>query len=605
MPDNPRIIGGAMNASDEEVAVMDDDRTLAAGTRAYSRRAVLRAALGLAGAAALAACGAEGATPAGGGANPTAATGGANPAPTTGARPATAAAAVATRPPAKPNLPADAVIPSPAKDVPDAYLKLPPAYKTVSNVPGKGSRVTTLIQSYSPPVPGRNENRYWQEYEKRIGVTYEPNLIPADNYKEKLAAVVAGGDLPDLTTVELLNAPDHYKIVQQGAYADLTPYLSGDALQEFPNLAQIPEYGWQNSAIDKKFYGVPSVRFLPDFNMVWRPDWAEKVGNRRPKNADEFLQLMTDITKKDPDGNGQPDTWGMGAWGTANFNLSLMQHIHRVPNGWRKNPDGTLTNAIETAEFKAAVAFTRRLFEAGVYHPDAASYTIQQAKDGFSGGKFGGYMDGWTAVIGQRSKFRELSGDPSKPVAEMFIPMGHDGGSAVTYNSSGYFGFAAIPAKVARDRERVKELLRICDYNCAPFGSEEFVFTRYGLEGVHHTLQNGAPIQTDQGKAEIGALTGFSRRNDIFYYPSAPEDARFMQNTCKDLLAIGIDNPVLTLYSPTNSSKAGELSTLRTDRLNEIIQGRQPLSAVDTYIQEWKSRGGDQIRKEYEEALKA
>jgi putative aldouronate transport system substrate-binding protein len=462
-----------------------------------------------------------------------------------------------------------------------------------------GGKLTTFIQSYSPPHAPKGENRYWQEWEKRVNVAYEPTVVPADNYREKLAAVTASGDLPDLTTVELLNAPDHFRVVQQGAYTDLTPYLTGENLKRFPNLARIPQYGWDNSKVNGKIWGVPSVRFLPDFNMVWRADWAQKLGGQ-PKNKNDFMELMKAFTQKDPDGNGKADSYGMGSWTPAVFNLDIMQHMFRAPNQWRL-AGGKLTHVVETEEFKAAVEYMRKLSEAGIYHPDAGSMTIQQAKDGLAGDKFGGYGDGWTAVITQRDNAQKANRPRSS--VEMFIPPGHDGGQGVTYNSSGYFGFAAIPAKVGKDQSRVEELLRICDFNCAPFGAEEFLFVRYGIEGYHYDLKDGAPILNDNGRKDIGALTNFSRRNDVFYYPTAPDDARFMQNTCRDFLAIGIDNPCLTAYSPTWVAKAGELNQLRIDRVSAIVTGRDPLSKLDDYVREWRSRAGDQARKEYEEVL--
>jgi putative aldouronate transport system substrate-binding protein len=70
------------------------------------------------------------------------------------------------------------------------------------------------------------------------------------------------------------------------------------------------------------------------------------------------------------------------------------------------------------------------------------------------------------------------------------------------------------------------------------------------------------------------------------------------------MVALGQENPVINLYSPTNSAKAGELNQLRIDRVDAMVQGRDPLSAIDTFIKDWRSRGGDQIRKEYEAALK-
>jgi putative aldouronate transport system substrate-binding protein len=274
--------------------------------------------------------------------------------------------------------------------------------------------------------------------------------------------------------------------------------------------------------------------------------------------------------------------------------------VFRVPNDWR-NDGGKLTKDIETEEFKAALAYVKQLWEAGLFHPDSLSQSVQQTKDGFAGGKFGAYLDGWTALPGQRDTLRNP--DPQK-TASILVPPGHDGGKAVTDNSQGFFGFAAIPAKLGKEEARIKELLRVCDYCCAPFGSEEATFVRYGLPGVHHDLKDGIPVLTDAGKSEIGALSNIARRNDVFFYPNHPEDARLMQGLCRDQMAIGVDNPVISVVSPTYVAKAGELNQLRIDRLIAIVSGRQPFSALEQYVQEWRSRGGDQMRKEYQDALK-
>jgi putative aldouronate transport system substrate-binding protein len=524
-------------------------------------------------------------------------------APTVAAAGAAAPTSAAPAPTSAAAASAEGVIPSPAPDVPEAYLKLPPPFKSVNAVPGKGTKVTAAFISYSAPVPSRDQNQYWQELEKRLGITYEPNMIPADSYKEKMAALVAGGDLPDLTGVEQLNAPELLKTVNQGAFTDLTKYLEGDALKSYPNLARLPDYGWKNVRIKKKIYGVPIVRFIPDRAMIFRGDWAQKLGGQQPKNADEFFNWMSRFTKENPAGSGSAGTYGLGGWTGLWFAFPFFTMMFRAPHTWRQNPDGTLTHAIETPEYRQAIEYMKRLNDAGIYHPDASSMSIQQAKDNFLGGKFAGYADGWTAIITHRQNFRQV--DPSNSAAVILVPPGFDGGNPAVERSQGFFGMTCIPANVGKDTGRLEELLRIIDYCQAPFGSEEYTFLRWGLEGVHYDMQNGAPIQNDRGKTEIGALSsGIGRRNDVFYFPDAPDDARLMQQWCKDQLAFGIDNPAYGLYSPTAIAKNAELQTLTNDRMVGIITGREQLSSFDAFVNDWRSRGGDQMRKEYEQELK-
>jgi putative aldouronate transport system substrate-binding protein len=230
----------------------------------------------------------------------------------------------------------------------------------------------------------------------------------------------------------------------------------------------------------------------------------------------------------------------------------------------------------------------------------------EPTQTGFLAGQFGGYVDGWTAVTQHRDNqhFRKL--DPNNPAAIILVPPGFDGGKPAVERSQGFFGMSCIPATIGKDAERVKELLRIVDYASAPFGSEEYVFLRWGLPGVHHELQNGAPILNDRGRTEIGSLTsGIGRRNDVFYYPDTPDDARLMQQWDKDQLEFGVENPTYGLFSPTFIAKGSELQTLTTDRIGGIIAGREPLSSFDAFVNDWRTRGGDAMRKEFEQELKA
>jgi putative aldouronate transport system substrate-binding protein len=490
--------------------------------------------------------------------------------------------------------------------VPDAYLQPPPLFKSVAAVPGRGSTVTTFQISYEPPIAPRDQNRYWQEFEQRLGVKLEPTLTPAGSYAEKLAALTASGDLADLTCVILANEPGQYRVLQQGGYADLTPALTGDALKEYPNLALFPEKVWKNVALNGKVYGIPRANFAAGGALLWRQDWAAKFRAPKPKNADEFFALMTAFTGGDPDGNGQADSYGISSFGNNTFANGFFQQVFLVPNTWRRNPDGSLTAAVETEEFKGALAFMRRIFEAGLYHPNTATMTNNQAKDNFQAGRFGGYTDGITALpgaSGMRARVKQVT-----PTAEAvgLVPFGHDGGPGVTHAGAGFFGFVSLAAKAGRDRERLRELLRVVNYWGAPFGSEEDRFVGSGVEGVHYTVKpDGTTARTEQANKDLGSFPNLVVAPPVFYYPDAPGDAVYMQGLVRDLIAINLENPTLDSYAPTAVSKAGELSRLQADRIGAVVQGREPLSAWDQFVRDWRGRGGDQIRTEYEEALKS
>lgn len=492
-------------------------------------------------------------------------------------------------------------IPAPVPGVPDAYTKYPAPFKGVSGVPGRGGRVTALIAAQVAPPTPKAQNRYWQELDRRLGVSWEPTFVPAGNYEERFAATIAGGDIPDL--VALSNTtPDRVRAIQQGGFTDLTPYLTGDAIKEWPNLAAIPAPIWKNLSLRGKIYGVPKTRHTAGDPLIVRGDWLEKMGNPKPKNAEEFFKLMTDFTMTDFDGKGKPFALSSDVRTQNKFSINFFQQMFRVPNQWRVNPDGTLTYYLETEEFRQTLDYMRRLFTANVFHPDAAMANSRQLKDTHVAGRYAAFGDTITGMPGQQ---RDLNKVMQGAKIDALLPPGWDGGKPLVYNGVGYADYMGISARAGRDRERVRELLGLMNYWAAPFGSEEATFLGYGLAGVHHEVRNGTPVINDLGSSEKGDLSYTVNGPFSFYHADLPGFAELQQRIAVDLAANGSDSPVLTVFSNANATRGPELTQLQIDRTVAIVTGREPLTALDAWVRDWRSRGGDQIRKEYQDALKA
>jgi putative aldouronate transport system substrate-binding protein len=298
----------------------------------------------------------------------------------------------------------------------------------------------------------------------------------------------------------------------------------------------------------------------------------------------------------------------MGRYGTdwTGWDNTLVFNLLGTPFTWRKSQNGTMTNQIETDEFRQGLDFLRRLFADGAFHPDAGSMTFAQAQNAFIGGKTGLHSEGignfYSPSVAGTVYFKIRQVDPNAELTGL-LPSAPGGAKALTRNTPGSFGYTAIPSSI-KDKERVKELLRVLDYLAAPFGSEEWRFLNYGVEGVDHQVTNGVPVLTDKGIAERGDLVYIMAGLPVFYFPQTPEVAAPAQQLAYEVIKLGIDDPSWPLYSPTNVAKAAELNQFGFDRVSAVITGREPLSALDDAIKEWKSRGGDQIRQEFEQALK-
>jgi len=92
---------------------------------------------------------------------------------------------------------------------------------------------------------------------------------------------------------------------------------------------------------------------------------------------------------------------------------------------------------------------------------------------------------------------------------------------------------------------------------------------------------------------------------DYLFSASSAEYVPIAYQAQKEHFAVTVPNPIVGLYSPTDASKGITLKTTFTDRLLEILFGKQPVSALDGLVNDWRTNGGNTIRSEYEQAFQA
>jgi putative aldouronate transport system substrate-binding protein len=494
---------------------------------------------------------------------------------------------------------ADGVIPSPMPGVPAVYTKYPAPYQSVTDVPGKGGKVRIFWLTDARIKP-RDENTWWQELEQRLGVELDIQLIPGSAYGDKIATTIAGGDMPELMQVLTLLSPQQPKFMLQGAYTDLSDALSDENRPAYPNLNKIPGYAYTNSKLNGTLYAVPSP-FPIEPNAQWyRGDWADTLGIAKPTNAAEYRAMLQAFTNDDPDGNGNADTYGTAFEQLNGFEQRFVHGMFRVPcesDGFRLNDDGTFTYVVETDEFKSALEYQSQLWADGVFHPDSRTMANTDVRDQVIGNVAGGGAIAFVLVSDSRKNLKLVAPEGT---LNGIVPPGHDGGAGVNYNIDGYFGQVCIPSSIGKDEAKLQELLGLCNYFAAPFGSEENIFLTLGKEGVHWTQNDdGSRTKTQQGNEEVlGSILG----GDSVLFDANAKQAVEFQSMMYEQAQTGVFSATNPLYSETAANKGAELAQLYTDRLYEIGTGSKGIDAIDAWLNDWKSRGGDQIRKEYEEA---
>ena len=153
--------------------------------------------------------------------------------------------------------------------------------------------------------------------------------------------------------------------------------------------------------------------------------------------------------------------------------------------------------------------------------------------------------------------------------------------------------------------DRVKMMLRMLNWLAAPFGTEEAFYRLYGEEGRESNVDDqGNPTFTEEGAINTTVpIRYMADAPQIVYMPGRPDDAVVQHDYQSEIIPGAVVDPTLGLWSNTSATKGSQISTALTDTVNQVIQGRQPPSALDDAVKKWKSGGGDKIRGELEAQL--
>lgn len=482
-------------------------------------------------------------------------------------------------------------LPSSEDGVESGFYKYPadrPA--SVSAKPGKGGeKLTGMSRIYSAAPGGPDQNSWWAGLNERLGVDLGMIMVPAADYPPKFATTIAGGDLPDMMQMEVVaNFPQ----LLDKQFTSLDEYLSGDAIKDYPNLANVPTFTWKNAIYNGHIYGIPIPRGRVGSYDFIRPDIFAKAGVDPDIKGgwDAFVAAMKALT------SAKDRRWAIARAGSG---FNMVQRINECANGWLEE-GGKLTSVYETEQYKQAIQDTATLWKAGVMHPDAFNTQLPW-KQLFSSGNISVNNDGYLAWAGY---VQSNAGDPSFKQGLMTMTNRDGSKPAPWYPGSGFFAINSLTKQ--SDPEKIKLALRVCNYLAAPFGTEEEYYISYGKEGRDHKLVNGEPVKTDKGVADIAVPVGYlGAAPHSLYQPGRPQDVDVQHKYMATVLPLSVVDPTLGLFSNTQATDAAPANTVLTDVTNSIIQARKPLSAFDDAVKAWKSAAGDKMRDEFTQQLQA
>lgn len=456
---------------------------------------------------------------------------------------------------------------------------------------GKGSKVTIMSPFWGSPPKGNNP--YYQGMNSLIGVDVTWQNQDGNTYDQKLGAVLASSDIPDVVVVPSWNMSGRIPTAIINKFADLGPYLSGDAVKEYPNLAAIPTEAWQRCIIGGKLRGLPQPSPpITGIVPLYRKDIFDKEGYEVPRSADEFMSLAKEIT------NAKARRWACLDMKWTAFQMFSVFSGSEKPLWWN-HQDGKMVCRVETEEYLEALEWSRKLFAAGVVHPD--SMMGKNAPDPgpkFAAGEFLIYPNNisqwWSRTAEQATQ------NPEFKIWGMDV-YNHDGGDPTVWaeQPAGIFSYVSKSAS----ESVIRDVLAVANVTAAPYGTKEYMMTNYGVEGTHYTVKDGVPVKTDAGNNQVmNAYVMVASPAATLAHPDFPDVAKAQVEWYQRMGSFTKKSSFFgqMITEPTRYTNLGnDFEQLEDD----ITRGRKKISDMQQAVSTWKSQGGDKLRDWYQKLL--
>jgi len=496
--------------------------------------------------------------------------------------------------------------------------------------------VTSHLSSLDPTIKFTEtetpEDNVWtRAYKNDLGIKVE-YLWTANSEQgtEKMNLAIASNNLPDIMRV---NRMQFEQLVQAGKLADIKDAyekLAGSFIKETMSRPG-GEEAMKVVSRDGKMYALPYfLNCTDDTKNIWiRYDWLKKLNLPEPKTLDDVIEIARAFTTKDPDGNGQNDTYGfvmhkdsLTYSGLATF----FNCYHAYPGIWIKDDQGKLINGVTVSErMKPALQKLNELYKEGVINKafgslDWSSNILEDLMNNKVGIVFGGLWEGWWP-LGEMKVADPNVEWKSYPVLSIDDKPAKAQSMRVLFN-----GFNVVRS----DFEHPEVLIKMANL-CVKYmwESDAETFAKYGYDsagnnpwllcpvyfeapGKNHTLYLKTVKALDTGdtsdlNGEEQLIYGWmkdylngdmSRYGIYLSYGHDSSCAKMEHYLNNDLYMLDefYGNPTESMLE-----KNTILEKLFQEYGYKIIIGELPVDSYDEFVEEWYKQGGEDITNEVNE----
>jgi putative aldouronate transport system substrate-binding protein len=456
-----------------------------------------------------------------------------------------------------------------------------------------------------------------------------------DAYNNKLNAVIASGDLPDVFKSYDPNV--FLQLAENEQLADLTDVYNKYATDSVKSYQSRFADAFKGASMDGKLYAIPQMN--DNFHQapfLWiREDWLKNTNSEPPKTIDEMVALAKKFATEDPDGNGKSgDTVGLAlnkdlvSAGHASI-LGLMSAFGVPGYGqsiFYRDKEGKMTFSWIDPNVKPALALLADMYKQGLINKEFTSKNESALVEEMTSNKIGmAYGSNWGTWYPYNNVYKK-DGVIVYPYA---IPTkeGYDYKVGIQSNAVGQMTMVSSKCK---NPEAIIKILNLYDQTVNYSGKESYqkywADEQYRLSPIYIDLPGevfAADIQQALEKKSSEALPPAAK--PLYDYIVGFEDGSLAKDdnafgTWGQMSSKGSLSWALNKYIPEKAvvqsilgiqrpevwiTNASSLETLTITTFTDIITGTKPVDYFDTFVEQWLKAGGQQTLDELDKMYPA
>ncbi|NLP46253.1 MAG: extracellular solute-binding protein [Epulopiscium sp.] len=452
--------------------------------------------------------------------------------------------------------------------------------------------LTTGDMAAKPILP---DDRIVEEINKRFSIDLQVQMVPEGDVT-KVNIAMASGDFPDIVTGTFGSSATN-QWINDGLLVSLNDYF-----ESTPNLEKTltEEFDW-TTADDGNFYGYPFITQYKSTNttLAFRQDWMDKLNLEVPKTLDDFYNVLKAFKEKDPDGNGEKDTYGITSIKPiGDFNFIFYAYGRKYAD-YQLDDNGDVIPHFEHFSFKPGMEYLRKLYVEGLIDPEFLLNDRNKMEERFYQSKVG-YI---TAPL-----FRHVSRlegnlqkmNPEGKLGYSYPPEGPDGNKGFAP-----VGKSGMYTAITKKCEAPKKAAQFIDFMISDEGKN---LVRLGIEGIHYTKDGKEIIYNEEERAKDNfaengwahplAWGSFSCPLESNYLPATEKSRERALESVEIASAVQVPNLITNI--PMMEIEYGKIvEDLYNQYFIDMLQGKIEIDqGVAELSEKWRAQGGDKILEE-------